>query len=99
MKSITSCQARCGTSPDLDLDQAFLCLLGDLERAEIHSLDHAAHELADLTEDISLESEAVCGGTARVFIEAWQPGEDSLKLVDLLKNLMMKLMVDMHIAG
>lgn len=61
---------------------------GVIQKARLSLLDGKhREELADLTEDISLESEAVCGGTARVFIEAWQPGQDNLKLVDLLKNL------------
>ena len=30
----------------------------------------------DLTEDISMQSLGVCGGTMNVFIEAWQPEAD-----------------------
>jgi xanthine/CO dehydrogenase XdhC/CoxF family maturation factor len=44
-------------------------------------------ELADLTEDISLDSEAVCGGTFRVFIEPWQPSPERLALAERLKAL------------
>ncbi|MCH8841877.1 MAG: XdhC family protein [SAR324 cluster bacterium] len=43
-------------------------------------------ELADLTEDIAVESEGVCGGTFRVFIQPWQPGSDQLELVGRLKE-------------
>lgn len=44
-------------------------------------------EHADLTEDISTESEGVCGGTLRVFIEPWQPGTDRLELAEHLRDL------------
>ena len=42
---------------------------GVIQKAKLSLLDgQFREELADLTEDISLESEAVCGGTLRVFI-------------------------------
>jgi len=44
-------------------------------------------ELADLTEDIALDSEAVCGGTFRVFIEPWQPSTERIALAEKLKAL------------
>lgn len=36
----------------------------------------------DLTEPISLESTAVCGGWFRVYVEPWTPSPDALALVD-----------------
>ena len=44
-------------------------------------------ELADLTEDIAMDSEAVCGGTFRVFIEPWQPSPERLALAERLNAL------------
>lgn len=44
-------------------------------------------ELADLTEDITVEAEGVCGGTLRVFIEPWQPEPEQRELAARLKEL------------
>lgn len=61
---------------------------GVITKARLTLLDgKIREELADLTEDIALESEAVCGGTLRVFIEPWQPGEQGLALAHRLREL------------
>ncbi|NIP74191.1 MAG: XdhC/CoxI family protein, partial [Gammaproteobacteria bacterium] len=61
---------------------------GVIQKAKLSLLDgQIREELADLTEDISTESEAVCGGTLRVFIEPWQPGPDNVQLAHLLAEL------------
>ena len=55
---------------------------GVIQKARLSLLDgKIREELADLTEDIAVESEGVCGGTQRVFIEPWQPGEAGLALI------------------
>ncbi len=47
---------------------------GVIQKARLALVDGQVREdMADLTEEISLESEAVCGGVMRVFIEPWQP--------------------------
>lgn len=61
---------------------------GVIQKARLSLLDgEIREELADLTEDISLESEAVCGGTLRVFIEPWQPDAAHIELAATLKSL------------
>lgn len=61
---------------------------GVIQKARLSLLDgEFREELADLTEDISLESEAVCGGTLRVFIEPWQPDPEHIALAAALKTL------------
>ena len=61
---------------------------GVITKARLSLLDgKMREELADLTEDIALESEAVCGGTLRVFIEPWQPGEPGVALAHRLREL------------
>lgn len=61
---------------------------GVITKARLSLLDgKTREELADLTEDIALESEAVCGGTLRVFIEPWQPGETGIALAHRLREL------------
>ena len=61
---------------------------GVITKARLSLLDgKIREELADLTEDIALESEAVCGGTLRVFIEPWQPGEPGVALAQRLGQL------------
>lgn len=52
---------------------------GVIQKARLSLRDgRMREELADLTEDISLETEAVCGGTLRVFIQPWQPEQSAL---------------------
>lgn len=54
-----------------------------IRKARLSLLDgKTREELADLTEEISTESEAVCGGTLRVFIEAWQPTPENIALAE-----------------
>ena len=61
---------------------------GVIQKARLSLLDGKhREELADLTEDINLESEGVCGGTLRVFIEPWTPGAEALALTRQLKAL------------
>lgn len=61
---------------------------GVIQKAKLSLLDgQVREELADLTEDISTESEAVCGGTLRVFIEPWQPSAPTVELAHLLAEL------------
>ncbi len=61
---------------------------GVIQKAKLSLLDGKVREdLADLTEDISIESEAVCGGTLRVFIEPWQPDPASIALARRLIEL------------
>ncbi|HUJ76592.1 MAG TPA: XdhC family protein, partial [bacterium] len=61
---------------------------GVIQKARLSLLDGKyREELADLTEDISTESEAVCGGTLRVFIEPWQPSPESIALAQRLQEL------------
>jgi xanthine dehydrogenase accessory factor len=61
---------------------------GVITKARLSLLDgKVREELADLTEDISLESEAVCGGTLRVFIEPWQPADPQIALAHRLREL------------
>jgi xanthine dehydrogenase accessory factor len=61
---------------------------GVIQKAKLSLLDgRVREELADLTEDISTESEAVCGGTLRVFIEPWQPAPERIALAHLLAGL------------
>jgi xanthine dehydrogenase accessory factor len=61
---------------------------GVIQKAKLTLLDgRHREELADLTEDISLESEAVCGGTLRVFIEPWHPDPAAIGLAAELKAL------------
>jgi xanthine dehydrogenase accessory factor len=61
---------------------------GVIQKAKLSLLDgKVREELADLTEDISTESEAVCGGTLRVFIEPWQPTPERQGLAHLLAGL------------
>ena len=61
---------------------------GVIQKAKLSLLDgQVREELADLTEDISTESEAVCGGTLRVFIEPWQPTPQRIELAHLLGEL------------
>jgi xanthine dehydrogenase accessory factor len=61
---------------------------GVITKARLSLLDgKMREELADLTEDIALESEAVCGGTLRVFIEPWQPGAPGIDLAHRLGQL------------
>ncbi len=61
---------------------------GVIIKAKLSLLDgKVREELADLTEDIALESEAVCGGKLRVFIEPWQPSEESKALARRLREL------------
>jgi xanthine dehydrogenase accessory factor len=61
---------------------------GVITKARLSLLDgKMREELADLTEDIALESEAVCGGTLRVFIEPWQPAEPQIVLARRLGEL------------
>ena len=61
---------------------------GVIQKARLSLLDgQAREELADLTEDIAMESEGVCGGTLRVFIEPWQPSEGALDLAQKLADL------------
>src|SRR5262245_37909772 len=61
---------------------------GVITKSKLSLLDgQHREELADLTEDISLESEAVCGGTLRVFIEPWKPEPGTIDLATELKAL------------
>jgi xanthine dehydrogenase accessory factor len=61
---------------------------GVITKARLSLLDgKMREELADLTEDIALESEAVCGGTLRVFIEPWQPADPYIALAHRLHEL------------
>lgn len=61
---------------------------GVIQKAKLSLLDgRVREELADLTEDIAMESEGVCGGTLRVFIEPWQPSEDAIHLAEQLAAL------------
>ena len=61
---------------------------GVIQKAKLSLLDgQVREELADLTEDISTDSEAVCGGTLRVFIEPWQPSAEKIGLAHLLGEL------------
>jgi xanthine dehydrogenase accessory factor len=61
---------------------------GVIQKAKLSLLDgKVREELADLTEDISTDSEAVCGGTLRVFIEPWQPTPERIALAHLLGEL------------
>jgi xanthine dehydrogenase accessory factor len=61
---------------------------GVIQKAKLSLLDgRVREELADLTEDISTDSEAVCGGTLRVFIEPWQPTPERIGLAHLLGEL------------
>ena len=54
-----------------------------IRKARLSLLDgQPREELADLTEEISTESEAVCGGTLRVFIETWQPTREHIALAE-----------------
>ncbi len=64
---------------------------GVIQKAKLSLLDgQFREELADLTEDISMESEAVCGGTLRVFIEPWKPEPTAIALAEELKTLAAK---------
>ncbi len=61
---------------------------GVIQKAKLSLLDgQTREELADLTEAISTDSEAVCGGTLRVFIEPWQPTPERIGLAHLLGEL------------
>ncbi|MCZ6628443.1 MAG: XdhC family protein [SAR324 cluster bacterium] len=61
---------------------------GVIQKARLSLHDGKIREdLADLTEDISTDSEAVCGGTLRVFIQPWQPTPERIALASMLKNL------------
>ncbi|HKI99796.1 MAG TPA: XdhC/CoxI family protein [bacterium] len=61
---------------------------GVIQKAKLSLLDgQVREELADLTEDISTETEAVCGGTLRVFIEPWEPTPQRIELAHLLEEL------------
>ena len=61
---------------------------GVIQKARLSLLDgKVREELADLTEDISIDSEAVCGGTLRVFIEPWMPSPESIALAHRLSEL------------
>jgi len=61
---------------------------GVIQKARLSLADGQIREdLADLTEDISTDSEAVCGGTLRVFIQPWQPSRENIALAESLKNL------------
>lgn len=61
---------------------------GVIQKARLSLLDgKVREELADLTEDISTDSEAVCGGTLRVFIEPWMPSPESIALAHQLSEL------------
>ncbi|MDH4248145.1 MAG: XdhC family protein [Deltaproteobacteria bacterium] len=61
---------------------------GVIQKARLSLLDgRMREETADLTEDIALESEAVCGGVQRVFIEPWQPSGERIALARLLMEL------------
>ena len=61
---------------------------GVIQKARLSLLDgQVREELADLTDDISTDSEAVCGGTVRVFIEPWQPSAERIELAHLLADL------------
>jgi xanthine dehydrogenase accessory factor len=61
---------------------------GVIQKAHLSLTDgQFREELADLTEDISVESEGVCGGTLRVFIEPWQPQPEAIALADELARL------------
>ena len=54
---------------------------GVIQKARLSITDgQMRQELADLTEDISMETEAVCGGTFRVLIQPWQPTPDEVQL-------------------
>ena len=61
---------------------------GVIQKARLSLLDgKVREELADLTEEISTDSEAVCGGTLRVFIEPWMPSPESIALALRLTEL------------
>lgn len=61
---------------------------GVIQKARLSLVDgKIREETADLTEDIALESEAVCGGTLRVFIQPWLPCEENRKLAAKMKDL------------
>ncbi|MBI4083175.1 MAG: XdhC family protein [Candidatus Lambdaproteobacteria bacterium] len=58
---------------------------GVIQKARLSLLDgRMREELADLTEEISTESEAVCGGTLRVFIQPWRPEPGQVALATRL---------------
>ena len=61
---------------------------GVIQKARLSLRDgKIREELADLTEDITVEAEGVCGGTLRVFIEPWQPEPEQRELAARLKEL------------
>ncbi len=61
---------------------------GVIQKARLSLLDGKIREdTADLTEDISTESEAVCGGTMRVFIQPWRPTPENKEMAGRLKAL------------
>ncbi len=61
---------------------------GVIQKARLSLRDgKVREELADLTEDISTDSEAVCGGTQRVFIQPWQPSPENIALAERLRGL------------
>jgi len=61
---------------------------GVIQKAKLCLVDgKIREELADLTEDISMDSEAVCGGTFRVYLEPWQPRPEHVAMVERLKEL------------
>jgi len=61
---------------------------GVIQKARLSLLDGKAREdLADLTEDIAVDAEGVCGGTLRVFIQPWQPAPESIALAERLADL------------
>jgi xanthine dehydrogenase accessory factor len=61
---------------------------GVIQKAKLSLLDgRHREELADLTEDITFDSDAVCGGTLRVFIEPWRPEPAAVELAGRLKAI------------
>lgn len=61
---------------------------GVIQKAKLSLLDgNPREELADLTEEISRETEAVCGGTFRAFIQPWRPEPESLATAGKIAEL------------
>ncbi len=61
---------------------------GVIQKAKLTLIDgNFREELADLTEEISRDTEAVCGGTLRVFIQPWRAAPGQIALAEKLKDL------------
>ena len=60
---------------------------GVIQKARLSLLDgKIRQDLADLTDDILVESQAVCGGTFRVLIQPWQPIPKEIALAQWLAD-------------